>query len=429
PAAGSTDTLDYAAYGRMVVIGHDPYVMTPQQLRGLGDPVGRAAPVPWQRTHSVYGPLATIEQATAAELGGTSAGRIVFWLKLWNALAFGAVVLALDRLLRHDPGRRARAHLLWTVNPLLLWILLAGGHVDALAAAAGFLGLIVAGDWVRAGPGGHGGHGRWRPGPEPGRAPEALRGLTAGALIGAAADLKITFVLFGLGLAWAARRSPRMLLASTAGALAVLVPSYLWFGPPALTVLAGHSTSTGDNLYRVFVPGLGPGSPAWLAPVALALFAAVALLLLRRLPGGYPGLPAVRPALILSLAWLLTWPYQRPWYDAMMLCLLALPAGSRLDWPVLARLTAATFYSVPGIPGRRIHWLHEVTRWSMLAGVPAVRLAALAAVIALCLTAAWYPGQQFRLRLPAWRRRYSLRAIQSISAGQREAQSGGSVRR
>ncbi|HZC40838.1 MAG TPA: hypothetical protein VE343_09200, partial [Streptosporangiaceae bacterium] len=260
-------------------------------------------------------------------------------------------------------------------------------------------------------------------------APDALRGLTAGALIGVAADLKITFVLFGLGLAWAARRSPRMLLASAAGALAVLVPSYLWFGPPALTVLAGHSTATGDNLYRVFVPGLGPGSPAWLGPAALALFATVALLLLRRLPDGYPGLPAIRPALILSLAWLLTWPYQRPWYDAMLLCLLALPAGSRLDWPVLARLTAATFYSVPGIPGPRIHWLYLVTRWSMLAGVPAVRLGALAAVIALCLTAAWFPGQPFRLRLPVWRGGYSLRAIQSISAGHRDAQSGGSVRR
>ena len=29
PPAGLTDTLDYAAYGRMVAIGHDPYVMTP----------------------------------------------------------------------------------------------------------------------------------------------------------------------------------------------------------------------------------------------------------------------------------------------------------------------------------------------------------------------------------------------------------------
>ena len=108
PPAGSTDTLDYAAYGRMVAIGHDPYVMTPQQLRLSGDPVGAAAPVPWETKHSLYGPLATIEQGTAAILGGTSAARITFWLKVWNALAFALVVLALDRLLRADPAARVR---------------------------------------------------------------------------------------------------------------------------------------------------------------------------------------------------------------------------------------------------------------------------------------------------------------------------------
>ncbi len=77
PAAGSSDPLDYAAYGRMVALGHNPYEMTPKQLRLAGDPVGRAAPHAWQGSHSDYGPLASLEQATAAELGGTSAGRII----------------------------------------------------------------------------------------------------------------------------------------------------------------------------------------------------------------------------------------------------------------------------------------------------------------------------------------------------------------
>jgi hypothetical protein len=121
PPAGSTDSLDYAAYGRMVAIGHDPYVMTPEQLRLSGDPVGVAAPIPWETKHSLYGPLATIEQGTAAILGGISAARITFWLKVWNALAFTLVVLALDRLLRADPAGRVRAHMLWSLNPLLLW--------------------------------------------------------------------------------------------------------------------------------------------------------------------------------------------------------------------------------------------------------------------------------------------------------------------
>jgi hypothetical protein len=51
-----------------------------------------------------------------------------------------------DRLLdplRADPGRRLRAHLLWTLNPLLLWDVVAAGHLDVLAAAAGLLGLLA----------------------------------------------------------------------------------------------------------------------------------------------------------------------------------------------------------------------------------------------------------------------------------------------
>jgi hypothetical protein len=34
---------------------------------------------------------------------------------------FLGVAYGLDRMLRSDPARRVRAHLLWTVNPLLLW--------------------------------------------------------------------------------------------------------------------------------------------------------------------------------------------------------------------------------------------------------------------------------------------------------------------
>ncbi len=202
PPTGSTDSLDYAAYGRMVVLGHNPYVMTPDQLRRGHDPVGRAAPTDWDRYASAYGPLASAEQASAAELGGSSALFIVFWLKLWNALAFGAVVLILDRLLRRDPARRARAHLLWTVNPLLLWCLIEGGHADGLAAAAGFLGLVVL-----------------TVAPDTGRT-TVPRALAAGLLVGAAIDIKATLAVFGLGVAWAVRKSVSTVPAAAAGALA-----------------------------------------------------------------------------------------------------------------------------------------------------------------------------------------------------------------
>ncbi len=372
PPAGSTDALDYAAYGRIVVLGHSPYVMTPNQLRRQGDPVGRAVPYEWRKRVAVYGPLAVAEQWAAAELGNTSAARIDFWLKLWGALAFGAVALALDRLLGSDPARRARAHLLWTANPLLLWVLVAAGHVDVVAAAAGFLGLVVL----------RGRGGRGDPGP--------LRGLAAGLLVGIAADIKISYVLFGLGVAWAARRSLVAWTAAAAGAALVIFPSYAWFGIPAVTALAARgSAASVDNFYQIFVGSHGNAIPHQLLLAGL-LFGAVALLLLWRLPDGVPALPAIRPALAVSLAWLFFWPYQLPWYDAMVLCLLALYPASRLDWLVVLRLTAATFALMPGNAGfPPQHLLAGITAASLYWVAPAFLLAAAVGLVWLGLSRRW----------------------------------------
>jgi hypothetical protein len=375
PPAGSTDALDYAAYGRMVVLGDSPYVMTPEQLRLMGDPVGRAVPHEWRRRVAVYGPLATAEQWAAAELGGTSVARIDFWLKLWTALAFGAVALALDRLLRSDPAQRARAHLLWSANPLLLWVLVAAGHVDVLAVAAGFLGLIV----MR--------------GRGPADQPGALRGLAAGLLVGAAADIKISYLLFGVGLAWAARRSLAAWLGAGAGAALVLLPTYAWFGPPAAkALLQRDSAASVDNYYQMFVGSHDNEFPHQLL-LAGVLLAAVALLLLWRLPDGVPDLPAIRPALAVGLAWLFIWPYQLPWYDAMVFCLLALYPASRLDWLIVARLTAATFALMPGNAGfPPEHLLAAISSDSLFWWAPTVLLAAAVALVWLCLSQRWKMG-------------------------------------
>lgn len=374
PAAGSSDPLDYAAYGRMVVLGHNPYETTPKQLRLSGDPVGRTAPHSWQGSHSDYGPLASLEQATAAELGGNSAARIVLWLKLWNALAFGLVIIAIDRVLRADPARRARAHLLWSLNPLLLWGLVASGHLDTVAAACGLLGLLLVKPWRRD------------------EEPHLGEFLAAGALTGAAADLKITYALFGLGLVWAARRSLGALLATASGALAILVPSYLWFGSRALTVLTNHRDATTDNLYRLFAHSFLRPSLAEVDLVIVPVVLIVAVLLLQRLPDRLPELPAVMPAFALSLAWMLAWPYQRPWYDAAVLCLLVLYPASRLDWVILGQLAVGTGEFMPGMPSfpPRHSWLaHALDVQSNLI-MPLARLAALLAVVALCVTGAWY---------------------------------------
>lgn len=394
PPAGSTDSLSYAAYGRIAATGHSPYLMTPAQLRASGDPIGRQTTQKWQNVPSLYGPLATAAQWAAAKLGGASIGRIIFWLKLAFGLAFGAVAVALERLLRADPAARARAHLLWSVNPLMLWAVLAGAHIDGLAAGLGFLGLILAG--------------------RPDLILSPARALGSGLLIGAATAVKSPYLLFGAGLCWAARRSPLALAAGTAGAALVLVPGYLIAGPAALSDLRRASGQVDlDSLWRVFY-GFG-GPPDWLTPVAVLAFLAMAALLAARLPPGPQDRPAIRPALVVTLAWLLTWPLQRAWYDAIGFCLLAVFPASRLDWLLLARSVPATLDMVAGAAAHRsaahrpspvarhagrTHQkpspgLHGLVHDLAALLVPCARLAAALAVIVLCVTAAWglQPGQ------------------------------------
>jgi hypothetical protein len=372
PPTGSTDAFDYAAYGRIMVLGHSPYLMTPYHLRRVHDALAVSVPTSWQHMVSVYGPLATAEQFLAAKLGGASAARITFWLKLWNSAAFALVALAADRMLRADPARRLRAHLLWTLNPLLLWDVIASGHLDVLAAAAGLLGLLVL---------------RWQPETEP---PPLQRALASGALIGVAADIKANYVLFGLGVAWALRRWPASLAAAACAALAVAVPGYAWFGVPALrAVVSRRNQASAGSFYDLL-----RAPPSYLALIAAALVIAVAVLALRRMPAGILGLPAVRPALAASVAWLLLWPYQYPWYATMIICLLIFYPASRLDWLVLAPIAVGTITAPLGIAeaqlGRAADLIH-----SFSVGVlsPLVLLAAAAGLVALCLSGRWNPGE------------------------------------
>jgi hypothetical protein len=370
PPVGSTDALDYATYGRLVALGHSPYLTTPVHLRHLHDAFAHSVPRVWDHYVSVYGPLATMEQYLAAKLGGASAARITFWLKLWNSAAFAIVAVVLDRLLRHNPARRLRAHLLWTVNPLLLWDLVAAGHLDVLAVMAGLLGLLVLGEQTAEG----------RPG--------LVRVLAAGALLGIATDIKIDYVLFGLGAAWALRRCLPALALAGAAALAVLVPSYAYFGTPAVrALLSRRNQSSADTLYRLLVPH---GWHHNLGMIATILVVGVAILALRRLPPGAITRPAIRPTVALCAAWLFLWPYQLPWYDAMLICVLILYPATRLDWLVLGRLAAGTISNMPGNP----YLQHSPLLWhidhvAVRVLTPVVMLAAAVAFVALCLSGHW----------------------------------------
>ena len=327
---------------------------------------------------SVYGPVATGAEWVAAELGGTSLARITFWLKVEEALAFGVVIAALDRMLRREDGLRLRAHLLWSVNPLLLFQIVAGGHIDGLAVVFGLLGVAAL------------------------RARDGRLGVgaaaVAGLLTGVAAGIKVEYVLFAAAVAWACRRSVRPLAAAAAGFLLVVIPTYLAAGPPAIKILVTRSPGiTWDTMYQLFWrPVLGytqfsvSSAPPHLALVAYLLFGAAAVLALLRMPDRVPARPAVTPALALSLAWLFFTAFQRPWYDVMALSLLALYSASLLDWAVLIRLLAGAIIYVQAVQSpAEPHWLYDVGQFNGTWLTPGIRLAAAAALVWLCVSGRW----------------------------------------
>jgi hypothetical protein len=389
--AGSTDTVSYATYGRMALLGHDPYVMTPVQLHRLGDPIGKLSHLTWHRDPSLYGPLATAEQWAAAKLGGTSAARIVLWLKLWNAAAFIGVMVGLDRLLRSDPARRARAHLLWSVNPLVLWALAAAGHLDVLAAAASLAGLTI----LRAsGPSVRPGHASSSPAGRLRGAPWLARALGAGVLVGVAADVMLTYLIFALALAWGLRRSPARLAAALAGICVALGPAYAWIGPAIFRNLARRQGKVGaDTFYQLISDSFRHTLPPAMTLVVELGFVALAALMLWRLPDATPGMPAIQPALAISIAWLFIWYYQLPWYDTMVIGPLAVYPASRLDWAVMGQLTAGTVALMPGnILRLHPHWLGRVAFIESFRLMPLLLLGAAGALVWLCLYRAWNTG-------------------------------------
>jgi hypothetical protein len=390
---GSTDVISYAIDGVMAATSHSPYVIEPVQFIKEGGTIGRYSSLTWQTSLSDYGPLATASEWLAVKLSGGSRSDVLtganlatmtFWLKLWAALAFGAVVLLLDWLLRADDVMRRRAHLLWSLNPLLIWEIVAGGHIDGLAMAFGLAGIGLL--WTR------------RPG-TPADAPAEPIGLAraaiAGALIGAATAVKIPFAFYAIGAVWMLRHQIRQLVVAVVGCLIVLIPSYALAGSASITVLftRGNQEPTWDNLYNVFYRPFNPSTdsvPGNINDIAAILLLGLVVLLLIRLPQRTPRWPAVPVAMALSLAWLFVWPFQRPWYDVMVIGLLALYPASRLDWVVVGRLgfVAVTYMDavtiLPRSSSMAMLQFHE--GWWV---TPAARLIAVIWLVWLCITGRW----------------------------------------
>jgi hypothetical protein len=92
------------------------------------------------------------------------------------------------------------------------------------------------------------------------------------------------------------------------------------------------------------------------------------------------------------------WYYQLPWYDVMIIGLLALYPASRLDYVVMVQLTAGSFVMMPGGSGLEppLGWLRTLAHAAWFAWVPLVLVACVVAVVVLCATGAWNIGPPLR---------------------------------
>lgn len=385
PPMGSADHLVYAAYGRLVATGGNPYVDTAHTLAARHDPIGLAVQPPWTDTPSVYGPVGTAEQALASWIGGSSVHTTVFVLSLLGALAFVAMGALLRRM-----GDPRRVTLLFSLNPLLLFEAVNATHLDAFAALFAVAGLYLL----------HRRH-------------DLIGAGAAGLLIGLGCAAKLSLGLavlaglFGLGLIGLGLRGPRrqvkpavafLVTAAVAGALA-----YSPYGTAALTPASNSSQMV--SLGSVWRPLLSPlqhafgdatarniiSTSGWALMLILVwlLAPAVKTGLARR--GGGPadlaggpgpepsaGLEASRALALLALAWVLAAPYSLPWYDVLAWAPLAVCLAGPADLLAIARLAVLSMAYVPGLD---IPMPPGVTAWATWIRADAAPVFSIAAIV------------------------------------------------
>ena len=328
PPAGSSDVLNYVAYGQEAVSGVNPYLLGPQSAGVPQNAITAAVGTPWQFTPSVYGPAFTRISTVIAHLAHGDGHVAVTLTRLVITAAFVGTGILLASLCRTDAGRR-RAVVMWGANPLLLYTLVAGAHVDALIAFAGVCALTL----VRRSP------------------------LAAGLLAGVAGAVKLNGLVVLPGLVWAVRDRRRAAAAVAIAACAVVLPWYL-----ATTGVFGqlHHVSqftTPASPWRavrwLMQPLLGvPTARSAVVLGAAAVGLVVIVLLFRRgLPPPAGETTVDRAAAVtatFAVGWVLTAPYVLPWYDAIAWAPLALVGASFLDRVLVLHTTALAFALLPG---------------------------------------------------------------------------------
>jgi hypothetical protein len=392
PPLTSADILMYAAYGRLQLIGRNPYDITPAEIfRSQFDPVLKWTERPWTDTPSVYGPITSWTQLAANYLGGTNMHDVVFWLQVFCAVPFVLACLGVLHLARGaSPQRRARAALLTIANPLLIWAVVAGAHNEALSVVFAVGGMM----FIRRSP------------------------FLAGIGIGLAGCAKLSIGLWGIAMLWAYRRQPRQMIKICVGAAIPMSLAYVVWEPSAFVQVLrnGAYISVGswvNPFYTLFANLYGQGTGKLIVGImSYALLPVIIFMLSRVVPWvPAPGLPegadpktdpmtvALRTAMVIGVGWLCTAMYTLSWYDLQVFMPLALLAGGKLDRLMVLRGALLSAAYVPGRAiefGQSLNWTSARVR-DLLS--PTVQILVL---IAIVLWWKWPDRDQLWM---VWRRR------------------------
>jgi alpha-1,6-mannosyltransferase len=189
----------------------------------------------------------------------------------------------------------------------------------------------------------------------------------AGLAIGIAGCAKLSIGIWGLAMLWAYRREPKKALLLCLGAVIPMGLAYGVWAPTALVQVLrnGSYVSVGswaNPVYRflhLFVTSVT--SKIITGAIAYVGLVVIAWMLSRVVgwtaaPGLAPGVDpqrdpltiALRTALVLSTAWLITSMYTLSWYDLIAWIPLAVLAANKLDRIMLMRITPLSMAYVPG---------------------------------------------------------------------------------
>ena len=233
----SSDIGSYVTYGQIQqqeLLNTNPYTVAPSAFGamtffGLVD-------ADWRDTPTVYGPLASVMQNWVSWLANAAPYNNERFNGFLLMAINGAFFLLVGWALRRYAPDPVRATLLWTASPLMLMVLVSGGHIDTLVVAAGIPAVLLLTRVRQA----EATASRWR---------YAL----AGALTGVACGIKANAALIGAGLAWERIRAGdrRSLLVGTAAACA---DQYAAFRNRYCHLEDGHAT---ERVIAHFWPDAG----------------------------------------------------------------------------------------------------------------------------------------------------------------------------